>query len=301
VSPEVNRLFEEACTLPPAQRTKYLQSQTADAEVLREVLSLLAHDALAEPFFAEALESAASSVLFDLDLGPGTRIGSLTIVRMLVRGGMGAVYLAQRADGSFEQTVAVKVIQSPNPSPVLLERFQQERQILARLNHPNIARLLDGGETPTGLPYLVMEYVPGQEIHAYCDKGALDLKARLRLFLRVSAAVQYAHENLVVHRDLKPSNILVGDDGEPKLLDFGIAKVLDPRIVDRVAFEPCDGPFARTSVRVRDENGRFRELDIKSRHFSTSGRSVTGFCPEPGNRIFLTPAASPSNRSRKLG
>ena len=240
VSPEVHRLFEEACTLPPGQRTKYLQSQTADAEVLREVFSLLAHDALAEPFFAEALDSAASSVLSDLELRPGTRIGSFTIARMLGRGGMGAVYLAQRTDGSFEQTVAIKVIQSANPMSVLLARFQQERQILARLNHPNIARLLDGGETPAGLPYLVMEYVPGQDIDAYCDKSALDLRARLRLFLHVSAAVQYAHENLVVHRDLKPGNILVGDDGEPKLLDFGIAKVLDP----------LSGPAAVISTRV---------------------------------------------------
>jgi eukaryotic-like serine/threonine-protein kinase len=240
VSPEVHRLFQEACTLPPGQRTKYLQSQTADAEVHREVLSLLAHDALAEPFFAEALESAASSVLLDLDLSPGTRIGSFTIVRMLGRGGMGAVYLAKRTDGSFEQTVAIKVIQSPNPMSPLLARFQQERQILARLNHPNIARLLDGGETPAGLPYFVMEYVPGQEIDAYCGKRALDLRARLRLFLHVSAAVQYAHENLVVHRDLKPGNILVGDDGEPKLLDFGIAKVLDP----------LSGPTALTSIPI---------------------------------------------------
>ena len=240
MSPEVHRLFEAACVLPPGQRTKYLQSQTADPEVQREVLSLLAHDALAAPFFADALESAASSVLLDLDLRPGTRMGSFTIVRMLGRGGMGAVYLAKRADGSFEQTVAIKVIQSPHPMPILLARFQQERQILARLNHPNIARLLDGGETPAGLPYLVMEYVPGQEIDTYCDKSALDLRARLRLFLHVSAAVQYAHENLVVHRDLKPGNILVGDDSEPKLLDFGIAKVLDP----------LSGPAASISTRV---------------------------------------------------
>jgi tetratricopeptide (TPR) repeat protein len=240
VSPEVHRLFEAACELPPGQRTKYIQSQTADPEVQREVFSLLAHDGLAESFFAVALDSAALSVLSDVDLRSGTRIGSFTIVRPLGRGGMGAVYLAKRSDGSFEQTVAIKVIQSPNPMPVLLERFQQERQILASLSHPNIARLLDGGETDTGLPYVVMEYVPGQEIDVYCDKSALDLKGRLRLFLHVSAAVQYAHENLVVHRDLKPGNILVGADGEPKLLDFGIAKVLDP----------LPGPETSKSTRV---------------------------------------------------
>jgi tetratricopeptide (TPR) repeat protein len=146
---------------------------------------------------------------------------------MLGLGGMGAVYLAERADGSFDQVVAIKVIQSLNPTGLLLERFQQERQILARLNHPNIARLLDGGETPAGSPYFVMEYVSGEEIDRYCDNRALGLKSRLQLILEVSAAVQYAHENLVVHRDLKPGNILVSEDGSPKLLDFGIAKVLD--------------------------------------------------------------------------
>ena len=228
VTPEVHRLFEEACELAPNLRAAYVQSEASDAEVCREVLSLLSHDALLEPLFADALESAATSVLSGLDLSPGARIGAFTITRMLGRGGMGAVYLATRADGGFEQTVAIKVIQSANPTSLLMPRFQQERQILARLNHPNIARLLDGGETPDGLPYFVMEYVPGLEIDRYCSQHALDLVSQLRLFLKVCAAVQYAHENLVVHRDLKPSNILVGEDGAPKLLDFGIAKVLDP-------------------------------------------------------------------------
>jgi eukaryotic-like serine/threonine-protein kinase len=236
----VHRLFEAASDLSPEHRIEYLQNHTDDPEVRREVLSLLAHDALAEPFFAVALESAASSVLSDLDLRPGTRIGAFTIVRMLGCGGMGAVYLATRADGAFEQTVAVKVIQSPNPTSLLLERFQRERQILARLNHPNIARLLDGGETSAGSPYFVMEYVSGREIDRYCDDHLLDLQCRLRLFLNVSSAVQYAHQNLVVHRDLKPGNILVGEDGIPKLLDFGIAKVLDP----------VSEPMARVSTRV---------------------------------------------------
>ena len=183
----------------------YLRKHTTDAQVRQEVLSLLDHDHLAEPFFSNVLESAASSVLSDLDLRPGTRIGAYTIERMLGFGGMGTVYLAKRADGAFEQTVAMKVIQAPHPTPLLLERFQQERQILARLNHPNIARLLDGGETPAGSPFFVMEYVSGEEIDRYCDNHGLDLKSRLRLFLEISDGVRYAHENLVVHRDLKPS------------------------------------------------------------------------------------------------
>jgi eukaryotic-like serine/threonine-protein kinase len=226
MSPEVHRLFEAAVELPSEQRVEYLESQSTDPDVRRAVLALLAHDRLAEPFFADVFGSAAASVLRELDLQPGARVGAFTIVRMLGRGGMGAVYLAERIDGGFAQTVAIKVIQSPNPDPRLLERFQQERQILARLNHPNIARLLDGGETPAGSPYFVMEYVSGEEVDRYCDRHAYDLKSRLRLIQDVSAAVQYAHENLVVHRDLKPGNILVGEDASPKLLDFGIAKLV---------------------------------------------------------------------------
>ncbi len=207
--------------LPPDQRAEYLENQTTEPEVRQAVLALLAHDDLAEPFFEDLFGSAAASVLREMDLRPGTHVGAFTIVRMLGRGGMGAVYLAERTDGRFEHTVAIKVIQSPNPDPRLLERFQQERQILARLNHPNIARLFDGGETPAGSPYFVMEYVSGEEVDRYCDRHAYDLKSRLRLIQDVCAAVQYAHENLVVHRDLKPSNILVGRRRLAiKLLDF---------------------------------------------------------------------------------
>lgn len=230
MSPEVHRIFEAACALPPEQRANYVLNQSADAEVHREVLSLLEHDAPAASFFADAFESAASSVLLDLDLRPGARIGVFTVGRMLGRGGMGAVYLATRADGSFDHTVAIKVIHTSNPAAPMMARFQQERQILARLNHPNIARLLDGGETPAGLPYLVMEFVKGREIDGYCDTHTLPLNGLLRMFLQVTSAVQYAHENLVVHRDLKPGNILVTEQGVPKLLDFGIAKVLDPAV-----------------------------------------------------------------------
>lgn len=237
---EVSRLFEAASGLPAGERAAFLSGPTVDPEVRREVLSLLAHDALAEPFFADAFESAASSLHAEPDFAPGSRIGAFMIVRMLGQGGMGVVYLATRSDGSFEQTVAIKVIRVAEPAAQVLERFQQERQILARLSHSNIARLLDGGETPAGLPYFVMEHVPGQDIDRYCNKAGLNLRQRMHLFLRVASAVQHAHEHLVIHRDLKPGNILVGDDGEPKLLDFGIAKVVDPR----------SGPTAAVSTRL---------------------------------------------------
>ena len=153
---------------------------------------------------------------------------------------MGAVYLAERADGSFEQRVAIKVLQPAEGAGFLLDRFQQERRILAGLNHPNIATLFDGGEGSQGAPYFVMEYVSGRTIDAFCEQSGLSLAGRLRLFLKVCDAVQYAHQNLIVHRDLKPANILVTTEGEPKLLDFGIAKVLDP----------AETGFAEASTRI---------------------------------------------------
>jgi tetratricopeptide (TPR) repeat protein len=224
----MQRLFDAALRVPEHQRRAFLDSQTDDAELRREVLSLVFHDALAEPFFEDAIRSEAASICSSLDLAPGAAIGAYRIVSVLGRGGMGAVYLAERADGAFEQRVAIKVIQSRGPSAFLLERFQQERQILARLSHPNIATLFDGGPCPDGSPYFVMEYVSGQSIDLFCDRAALPLSDRLRLFLKVCDAVRYAHQNLIVHRDLKPANILVNANGQPKLLDFGIAKVLDP-------------------------------------------------------------------------
>jgi serine/threonine-protein kinase len=162
------------------------------------------------------------------ELPPGLRIGPYAIERELGRGGMGTVYLASRADEAFEKKVAIKVTRGTLGSPEAVERFKRERQILARIEHPNVARLLDGGATEDGLPYLVMEYIEGRPLHAYCDERQLATAARLKLFLEVCAAVEYAHHKLVVHRDLKPGNILVTADGVPHLLDFGIAKLIDP-------------------------------------------------------------------------
>jgi eukaryotic-like serine/threonine-protein kinase len=164
----------------------------------------------------------------ETELDEGDRLGAWRLVRRLAKGGMGAVYLAERADGHFEQRAAIKLIRGV-PSADMLVHFTRERQILATLQHPNIARLLDGGATPTGQPYLVMEYVEGEPIDAYCKAHALSLDARLRLFEEVCAAVQFAHQRLIVHCDLKPSNVLVRADGTPVLLDFGIAQAIDRR------------------------------------------------------------------------
>ena len=157
------------------------------------------------------------------------RIGPYRILRTLGAGGMGEVFLAERADAQFDQRVAIKVVHAGVVSRGVHSRLKMERQILAQLNHPNIARLLDGGSMPDGASYLVMEYVDGVELDQYCGNNRLDINGRLKLFQAVCAAVHYAHQNLVVHRDLKPSNILVTAAGVPKLLDFGIAKLLDER------------------------------------------------------------------------
>ncbi|HEX4629682.1 MAG TPA: serine/threonine-protein kinase [Chthoniobacterales bacterium] len=158
----------------------------------------------------------------------GRRIGNYELIRELGRGGMGTVWLARRADRQFEKLVAIKLLKRGTDTDEVLRRFQTERQILARLEHPNIARLLDGGVTDDDLPYFVMEYVDGRPITEFCRDHALTIEERLRLFLKICSALQFAHQNLVVHRDLKPGNILVLPDGEPKLLDFGIAKLLGP-------------------------------------------------------------------------
>ena len=165
-----------------------------------------------------------------------TRLGPYKVIREIGFGGMGTVYLAARDDDEFEKEVAIKIVRRGMDSDFILRRFRNERQILASLDHPNIARLLDGGRTEDDLPYFVMEYIEGEQINRYCDAQKLSTADRLTLFLKVCSAVHYAHQNLVIHRDIKPANILVTAGGVPKLLDFGIAKLLNPdtpAVVDR--------------------------------------------------------------------
>jgi serine/threonine protein kinase/tetratricopeptide (TPR) repeat protein len=195
-----------------------------DRELLGEVESLLAQTTDSLESFAE---SATESLRREMSiLAPGRRVGAYAIIRELGRGGMGAVYLAQRADGAFEKQVAIKVLKRGTDTDEVLRRFQSEREILARLNHPNIARLLDAGTTDDGLPYFLMDYVDGKPITTYANEHRLSLTERLNLFRVVCSAVSYAHQNLIIHRDLKPSNVLVTNEGEVKLLDFGIAKLV---------------------------------------------------------------------------
>lgn len=238
---QAKQVLDEALERPPERRAAFVDEACADEpEVRREVEALLAASDEADGFFggfergaAEALVGMEGGFAADLD----GHIGAYRIERELARGGMGTVYLAARADGQFEQQVALKVLHRGLDTDYLLQHFLAERQILASLSHPGIARVFDGGVTEPaqaggGQPYFVMEYVNGQSLTDYCDTRRLTVRERLRLFLRVTDAVQHAHQRLVIHRDLKPSNILVAEaDGqkEPqmKLLDFGVAKLLD--------------------------------------------------------------------------
>jgi tetratricopeptide (TPR) repeat protein len=225
----IEAIFNEALSLPVAERPALIDARCdRDPALISEVLSLLRACA------AEALATAALSPIPGMKPGglpPRKRIGPYELDRLLGRGGMGAVYLAHRADGHFEQQVAIKLIDLPLATDFFRERFRQERQILAGLQHPLIARLLDGGVSDEGDLYLAMEYVDGIPIHRFCEQKSLTVRQRLALFASVCDAVQYAHQNLVVHRDLKPDNILIASDGTPRLLDFGTAKLLSPSLL----------------------------------------------------------------------
>ncbi|XOV84248.1 MAG: tetratricopeptide repeat protein [bacterium] len=217
-------IFHQALERPPEERQAYVDAHAPDPELRQEILDLLdaehADDLLVDP--------AAAILADDLNL-EGARIGNYQVIEQIGTGGMGSVYLASRADGAFDKQVAVKIVKKGMDSAAVVERFAQERQILASLNHPHIAGVLDGGVTPDGRPYFVMEYVNGIPLTEYCDEQKLSISRRLQLFRQVCDAVHYAHRNLIVHRDLKPNNILVTSDGELKLLDFGIAKLLEQR------------------------------------------------------------------------
>lgn len=224
---EIDRVFQEASALPQAERLGFLAHRCAhDTELHREVCSLLDCAEGAETFVAACVDETLQpswNVLL-----PGGHVGEYRLERLLGSGGMGSVYLAVRDDGEFDQQVAIKFSHSITASDWTAERFRYERRILAQLEHPHIARLLGGGATLHGAPYLVMEYVDGEPLTQWCAVRQTPTRERLEVFLDVCDAVAHAHRHLVVHRDLKPGNILVTADGAAKLLDFGISKLLDP-------------------------------------------------------------------------
>lgn len=226
---QIQDIFNAALEIDPAQRPAFISSRCGSDIALREEIdSLLTSDDRAAGFLRDATRPERVVIGSPPSPARNQRIGPYRLVRRIADGGMGAVWLADRADEQFSQRVAVKFIKRGMDTDFLLSRFRQERQLLANLQHPNISRLLDGGAIDDGRPYVVMEYVDGLPIDRYCDAQRLTIPRRLQLFRRVCDAVQFAHRNLVVHRDLKPGNILVTPDGSPVLLDFGIAKVLQP-------------------------------------------------------------------------
>jgi eukaryotic-like serine/threonine-protein kinase len=232
---QVSEALDKALHASPSQRQEYLaEIATTDPELRKEIESLLAsyQQAGAEFLNTPALQTTQA----DAEAGQprtllGRRLGAYQIVELIGAGGMGEVYRAFRADDQYRMQVALKVVRGGYDSSFVFRRFKNERQILASLDHPNIAHLLDGGTTVEGAPYFVMELIEGESIDQYCDHHNLSTSDRLKLFLQICSAVQYAHQRLIIHRDLKPGNILVTADGVPKLLDFGIAKILDPGAV----------------------------------------------------------------------
>lgn len=228
---QLETLFYAVLELEPQDRSGFLdQACGSNAELRRQVESLLAAITKTDGFLERPIADAAESLGMP-DVVTGQRFGAYEILRLIGAGGMGTVYLASRADDLYEQRVAIKLARAPLAGdPGMLSRFRSERQILANLDHPNIGRLLDGGITSTGIPFLVMEYVEGVPIDIFCQRKQLDTAGRLRIFCSVCSAVEYAHKHLVVHRDIKPANILVGAESVPKLLDFGIAKLLEPSL-----------------------------------------------------------------------
>jgi serine/threonine protein kinase len=255
VTPERWRQLEHVFGLTveaePAQRPSLLDNLCGDdAELRRGVEDLLAADALSDAPIQNALVSAAAGMTAAQAV---RRVGPYEIVRELGRGGMGVVYLAVRDDDEYQKQVAVKVLPSGLESNEAIERFRRERQILAGLEHPNIARLLDGGSTADRLPYLVMEYVDGRPLLADAAARGLSIRQRIELFLPILDAVAHAHRQLVVHRDLKPGNMLVNADGEPRLLDFGVAKLLQGHGVENATKTQAFTPDYASPEQVRGE------------------------------------------------
>jgi serine/threonine protein kinase len=243
---QVERVFLAVVDLPPSDQNALLEEMCkGDLEMRAEVESLLRADTTSESVFASKFATAVkkeAASLLDPSKLEGSRIGSYRLIHEIGRGGMGSVYLAARADEQYESNVAIKLVRAGYDTDFVLRRFRGERQILARLQHPNIGRLLDGGTTESGIPYLVMEYVQGSRITTYAAERRLSVEERVRLFLPVCSAVEYAHRAFIVHRDLKPGNILVDTTGAPKLLDFGISKLLHCEIPDAVEMQ--DVPMA---------------------------------------------------------
>ena len=252
---QVRAILDRAIALPASERSPYLDENCADDKELRhEVESLLrSHEDAGSVFLKLPAANLVGALDGDSLDRVGRRIGVYQILEQIGHGGMGEVYHGIRADGQYEKHVAIKLVRGGFVSALLLERFRHERQILASLDHPNIGRLLDGGTTEDGTPYLIMELIEGERLDSYCDAHRLSITERLKLFCQICSAVQYAHQRLIIHRDLKPSNVLVTADGTPKLLDFGIAKLVDPEAMAEVTMVRPMTPEYASPEQIRGE------------------------------------------------
>jgi serine/threonine protein kinase len=311
----VRPILESALELDSAHRPAYLDGACADRSLRREVESLIAvHEQAGTGFLSSAPVSgflAEDEKRFRLL--PGKRIGVYEIEEEIAVGGMGAVYRAIRADGQYQQRVALKIVRSELGAESTATRFRNERQILASLDHPNIAKILDGSTTADGLPYFVMEFIDGLPITAYCDQHKLTIDERLKVFRTVCSAVHYAHQHLVIHRDLKPGNILVTSDGVPKLLDFGIAKILDPSLLAESAAATLAGLWVMTPEYASPEQLRGEAITTATDVYSLglvlyellAGRSayrLAGHLPhEIARAVLETDPEKPSTAIRRKG
>ena len=240
-------VVEAALERPRESRREYIADACRDEPALAAAAEqLLGAEETFDGFLSLPNGPAVDQTFAEIAAGEpiGRHLGPYRLMHVLACGGMGTVYLAVRADDAYEKQVAVKLIHRGMDSRSALRRFQQERQLLASLDHPNVARLLDGGTTDDGRPFIVMEYIDGVPIDRYCDERELTVDERLEIFESVCAAVHYAHQNLIVHRDLKPNNVLVSADGVPKLVDFGISKLL-PNAGGEAAAGPRTVTYAR--------------------------------------------------------
>lgn len=291
---QIEALFDAALEHPPVSRLEWLEQTCTDPDIRREVLDLLEADRKAEGFLDTPARLFAADLIRSERLGQAPQLGSYRIVQELGRGGMGAVYLAQRIDGQFEHKVAVKMLRPEIASDRLVRRFIAERQILAALSHPNIARVIDGGVSGEGDPYFVMNYIDGKPIDTYCDDHELSVDERLRLFLIVCGAVSYAHRQLVVHRDLKPSNILVTNNGVVKLLDFGIAKLLQDDGAEPRTIITGTGQFLMTPEYASPEQVRGQPISVASDIYQLGlllFKLLTGSLPQRFTNRSLTDIA----------